>query len=197
MYSGAIRTAGITALAAVAIAYTLAPGRSHRPLDPYEPIAADGSMVAGRAATIYDTNPLLRARPSPSSDEPADFEPIIRTEHPFIVRDRASFTPLLGRLDWSMCQGGDRQTLIWAVRNYYEERGRLLSEFSHRGPHAKSAMDQEYSTPADRDIDNYVRHALQYGILHKSDFPGRTYPEFAMTFADVQALGSGCTAPAR
>ena len=86
---------------------------------------------------------------------------------------------------------------MMAVRSYYEERGRLLAEFSHRGPRAKSAMDREYSTPADREIDDYVRHALQYGILQKSDFPARTYPDFARTFADVQQLGNGCTAPGR
>ena len=50
---------------------------------------------------------------------------------------------------------------------------------------------------ADREIDDYVRHALQYGILQKSDFPARTYPDFARTFADVQQLGNGCTAPGR
>jgi hypothetical protein len=197
MYCALLRTAGVAALAAVAIAYTLAPSRSHRPLDPYEPIAADGSMVAGRAATIYDTNPLLRARSSVASDDPADFERIIKIEHPFIAHDRSPFTRLLGRLDWSLCQGSDRQLLMMAVRSYYEERGRLLAEFSHRGPRAKSAMDREYSTPADREIDDYVRHALQYGILQKSDFPARTYPDFARTFADVQQLGNGCTAPGR
>ncbi len=52
------------------------PRAKHRALDPDEPIAADGSMTAGRARTIYDTNPLLGAfgeKPRPDPDDPKNF----------------------------------------------------------------------------------------------------------------------------
>lgn len=190
-----VRAAGLSALAAVMIAFVFAPGDRHRLLDPNDPIAADSSTIAGRARTIYDSNPLLGAlnQDRSNSDDPADFEPLIKTERPFTERDRSLFARLRPRLDWSLCKGGGRQMLILAVRTYYEERGRLLSEFSHRGPRAKSAIEQEWSTPDDRQIDDYVRHAVQYGILHKSEFPAKSYPEFARLFADTQEFGVGCT----
>lgn len=184
-------------LAALVFACIFVAHNSRRELGPNDPIAADGSMTAGRAATIYDTNPLLREKAAANSDDPADFEPLIKTEHPFIESDRARFKRLLGHLDWSLCQDRNRRDLMWAVRDYYLERGRLLGEFSHRGPRAKAAMEREWSTPADLDIDDYVRHLIQYGILHKSDFPVRTNAEFNRLFADTQELGSGCNSANR
>lgn len=196
MFSAAVRTAGVTVFAAAAVAYVFAPGAGRRVLDPNDPIAADGSMTAGRAATIYDTNPLLRASKEPhaTSDDPADFEPLIRLDRGWAVTDRALFKGLLGRLDWSLCKGGKRQMLLLAVRTYYSMRGREKYVFSLRGPRATAAIEHEWSTPADREIDDYVGHAVQYGILHKSDVPKDPYAEFVKTFADVKELGAGCTA---
>lgn len=196
MIATATRTLGIAALAAVVLAYVFAPGRNaHRVLDPRDPIAADGSMIAGRAATIYDTEPAYRASldPHPTSDDPADFEPMIKRDRGWAEADRALFKWLLRqRLDWSLCAGRDRTSLMAAVRSYYGTRGREKQIFSLRGPRATAAIEQEWSTPLDRQIDDYVRHAVSYGILHKRDFPERTYPEFAKTFADVEELGGGC-----
>jgi hypothetical protein len=194
-----VRTAGLGALAAIMIVFIFAPSDRHRVRDPNEPIAANGSLIAGRAHTIYDTEPSLGAfkETRPNSDDPDDFEPLIKTERQFAERDRSLFKSLLGRLDWSLCRGGDRQMLTLAVRTYYEERGRLISQFSHRGPRAQAAIEREWSTPDDRQIDDYVRHTLQYGILHKSDFPAKSYPEFASLFSDTQELGVGCTAADR
>jgi hypothetical protein len=86
-----------------------------------------------------------------------------------------------------------RAHLVGVVRIYYLIRGGEISRFAARGPRAKAAIEAVWSTPDDRQIDNFVRHALQYGILHKTDFPEHTYPEFARMFADVQELGAGCT----
>jgi hypothetical protein len=44
----------------VLLAAAMAP-QVHRPLDPDEPIAADGSLAAGRARTIFDFEPVLGA----------------------------------------------------------------------------------------------------------------------------------------
>jgi hypothetical protein len=196
MIAAAARTVGMIALAAVAFVYVFESGGTHRVLDPNDPIAADGSLIAGRAHTIFDTEPALGAfrQPQPNSDEPADFEPLIRIDMKVAESDRALFKRLLRRLDWSLCTGSDRRLLLLAVRTYYATRGREKYIFSLRGPRAKAAIEREWSTPADQDIDNYVRHALQYGILHKSDVPHDSYAEFAKVFADTEALGTGCTA---
>jgi hypothetical protein len=197
MIAAAARTVGMTALVAVALILLFARGSTtHRVLDPSDPIAADGSLIAGRAHTIFDTEPALGAfrEPRPNSDDPADFEPLIRIDMKAAESERALFKRLLGRLDWSLCTGSDRRWLLLAVRTYYATRGREKYIFSVRGPRAKAAIEREWSTPADQGIDDYVRHALQYGILHKSDVPRDSYAEFAKVFADTEALGTGCTA---
>jgi hypothetical protein len=194
MIGSVIQKAGPIAMVAVLVAYALTPS-AKRELGPNDPIAADGSLAAGRGHTIFDSQPALGAYdPHPTSDDPADFEPLIKNERPFAQRDRAAFKTLLGRLDWSLCKGADRQGLIWAVRNYYEERGRNIRQFAARGPRAKAAIEAEWSTPDDREIDNYVQHALQYGILHISDVSANTYPEFARLFAGTPQYSAGCTA---
>jgi hypothetical protein len=38
-----------------------------------------------------------------------------------------------------------------------------------------------------------VRHASQYGILHRSDVPSDPYSEFAKTFAGTKEFGDGCS----
>jgi hypothetical protein len=195
MLSGVVRTAGVTVFAAMAIAYLFAP-RGVRPLDPNEPIAADGSMVAGRAHTIYDTAPMPGSYGSPrsDSDNPADFEPLMKADRPTIEFDRSMFAGLLPKpLDSSLCKEREHGELLLAVRTYYGERGREKRAFALRGPQARAAIERVWSTPADRDIDGFVLHAVQYGLLHKSEMANDPYGEFARTFGDIRELGTGCT----
>src|ERR1700689_4357621 len=100
MIAAAARTVGMTALVAVALVLLFARGTTHRVLDPNDPIAADGSLIAGRAHTIFDTEPALGAfrEPRPNSDDPADFEPLIRIDMKAAESERALFKRLLGRL---------------------------------------------------------------------------------------------------
>src|SRR5580692_10624637 len=119
MIAAAARTVGMIALAAVAFVYVFEPGGSHRVLDPNDPIAADGSLIAGRAHTIFDTAAYggLTRPPRADSDDPADFEPIIKLDRGWAETSRAQFTSLLGqRLDASLCRGSSHQQLMWAVR---------------------------------------------------------------------------------
>jgi hypothetical protein len=153
-------------------------------------------MIAGRAATIYDTNPLYGAfkQPLPSSDDPRDVEADLKHAQWTAQYDREPITRnMRAPLDWSRRKKAARAHLVGVVRIYYLIRGGEISRFAARGPRAKAAIEAVWSTPDDRQIDNFVRHALQYGILHKTDFPEHTYPEFARMFADVQELGAGCT----
>jgi hypothetical protein len=79
-----------------------------------------------------------------------------------------------------------------ALHNYYDARGREKHSFSLRGPRAKVAMEREWSTPADRRIDEFVRRALLSGFLHKNEVLTHYLPEFETTFADTQEVGAGC-----
>jgi hypothetical protein len=184
----------LVTVAALAVVFT--PRSARHVLDPQDPAAADGSMIAGRAATIYDTNPLYGAfrQPLPGSDDPKDIEIDIKHAQWTAQSDRAMIVQdMRAPLDWSRCHKAARTRLVHVVRSYYGTRGREISRFAVRGPNAKAAITAVWETPDDRQIDDFVRHALQYGILHKTDFPERTYPEFAKLFADVQELGAGCT----
>jgi hypothetical protein len=155
-------------------------------------LAADGSI--NPAADRVFRRISAELKDGTASDDPADFEPLIKRDRGWAESDRSLFKRLLGqRLDWSLCAGGDRALLMAAVRTYYGTRGREKHIFSLRGPRATAAIEREWSTPIDRQIDDYVRHALAYGILHKRDFAERTYPEFAKTFANVEELGGGCS----
>jgi len=195
---GVVRTAAAVALG-LAVFGALFARSGHRPLDPDEPIAANGSMIAGRAHTVYDTEPALgafRTPPRSDSDDPADFEPLIKADRPTIEFDRSLFKRVLTEpLDSSLCKAQQHNMLLLAVRNYYAERGREQRTYTRRGPLAAAAFEREWSTPADREIDNYVQHAVQYGLLHKSEMMSiDPYGEFAGTFADTRELGTGCAA---
>jgi hypothetical protein len=191
---GVLRVMLVAVLAAIVFAVAFTPRAAHRALDPSEPIAADGSMRAGRALTIYDTNPLLGAfgqiRPDP--DDPDNFEPRIDDQRRMNEQDRLAMRNLIGPLDWSRCQDPARRVIISTVQIYYGMRGRQMSSFSLRGPRAKAAIEAEWSTPFDREIDDFVRHAVQYGILHRNEVPANVYPEFARVIGDTRELGAGC-----
>jgi hypothetical protein len=196
---GVLRAVLVAVLAAIIFSVVFAPRAAHRALDPDEPIAADGSMIAGRTLTIYDTNPLLGATggPRPDSDDPRDFEDALKNDQKWAERERGMIKNLLGPLDWSRCADSSRRLLISAVHGYYGARGREISSFSRRGPRAKAAIEAAWSSPLDRQIDDFVRHAVQYGILHKDEMPANVYPEFASVTADITELGAGCTAANR
>jgi hypothetical protein len=194
--AAALRPWLLMALAAVVLAVIAVPHAGRRVLDPDDPIAADGSMIAGRAATFYDTNPAYDAlrQPPPGSDDPRDVAADIESAKRFAARARAPLRFVMPSLDWSLCASGRHAQLLHAVGNYYGERGREIGRFAMRGPNAKAAIEQIWSTPDDRSIDDYVRRAVQYGVLHKGELPERTYPEFARLVGDVQELGTGCPA---
>jgi hypothetical protein len=192
---GLLRWLLVAALAAFVFAVVFVPRRAHLPLDPDEPIAANGSAVAGNARTIYDTNPLLGAfgqPPRPDPDDPKEFQWLIENDRWNNDPARDQMARLVGPLDASRCQDVARKQLIAAVRRYYGTRGREKYSFSLRGPRAEAAMDREWSTPADRRIDAFVRRAIQSGFLHKNEVPANVYPEFATLFADTSEIGAAC-----
>jgi hypothetical protein len=174
----------------------LASRQTHRPLDPDEPIAADGSLAAGRALTIFDFEPVLGAFDPPyplsDSDDPKNFEERIALEKTWTDRSREDIAKLLGPLDASSCEDANRKRLIAAVRTYYDARGRQKYSFSLRGPHAKAAIEREWSTPLDQRIDTFVREAVQSGFLYRRDVPERSFPEFTKVLAGRKKIGAAC-----
>ena len=192
---GVARALLVLVLAAITFDIIFLPRAKHRALDPDEPIAADGSIIAGKARTIYDTNPLLGAfgeAPRPDPDDPKDFQWMIEIYRPMNDRARDQVAQLLGPLDAARCEDAARRKLIEAVHAYYRTRGSEIYSFTLRGPHAKAAMENEWSAPLDREIDAFVRRALQSGFLHKNEVPANVYPEFAKIFADTKEIGSTC-----
>jgi len=185
------KAAAATVLIAVAVGFFLAPTNKRRFLDPKEPIAADGSLIAGRARTIFDTELALR-EPPPNPDDPKDFEQRIKDDKWGNDRSREPIAHIVGPLDQSFCENARHKLLIAAAQVYYGTRGREKRSFAIRGPHAKAATDSEWSTPLDRRIDDFVRAALVSGFLRKDDLPAAVYPEFAQMFADTDEAPDAC-----
>lgn len=195
MIGDAVRLAAAAALAAVAFMMLFAPGTRHRALDPDEPIAADGSLIAGRAHTVFDSEPALGAfseRARSDSDDPKDFQERLKDERWWTDHSRERIAQLLGRPDRSLCDNAKHKQLIAAVRSYYDARGRQKASFTLRGPRAKAAIEQEWSTPLDQRIDQFVRETILSGFLRKDEIPGSSYPEFAKLFADTEEVGAAC-----
>ncbi len=190
----ALRMMLVAVLAAIAFEVIFVPRTRHRALDPDEPIAADGSMIAGKAATIYDTNPLLGAvdekREDP--DDPKSFQWRIENDRWTNDHARDAMVQVVGPIDGSLCAPAAHTRVMTALRNYYDARGREKYSFALRGPRAKAAMEQEWSTPADRRIDEFVRQALLSGFLHKDEVLRHYLPEFKSTFANTQEIGAAC-----
>jgi hypothetical protein len=190
----ALRMMLLTILAAIAFEVIFLPGAKHRALDPDEPIAADGSMTAGRARTIYNTSPLLGAfgekREDP--DDPTSFQWLIENDRWTGDHARDAMVEVIGPVDGALCAPAAHTRLMTALHNYYDTRGREKHSFSLRGPHATAAIVQEWSTPADRRIDEFVRQALLSGFLHKNEVLSHYLPEFEKTFANTQEVGAGC-----
>jgi hypothetical protein len=192
MIGGVTKSVGAIALAAVAFAIFFAPAGKHRPLNPDEPIAADGSIIAGRARTIFDTEPAYREPARPNPDDPIDFEQRLKDEKTWTDHSREPIAQLVGPLDRSTCENARHKRLIASARVYYDARGRQKRSFAMRGPRAKAAIEKEWSTPLDRRIDEFVRASLLSGFLRKDDFPAPMYPEFPKLFAHTDEAPDAC-----
>jgi hypothetical protein len=190
-----LRALLVGTLAAIVCVVALVPRSAHRGLDPGEPIAADGSMIAGQAQTIYDTNPLLGAfgeAPRPNPDDPGQFQWLIENDRWSSGHVCDALAKLIGPLDAQRCGNAARQQLIGAVRAYYNTRSREKYSFSLRGPRAEAAIEKEWSTPVDIEIDRFVRQAIRSGFLHKDEIPGNADPEFAKVVAATIEVGAFC-----
>ena len=190
-----MRTVGLILALLVLFAIALRPGGTHLPLDPDEPIAADGSLAAGQARTIFDVEPLLGAfgePPRPDLDDPKELRTRAKFEQRWADNARDAIGPWLHRSDWRLCEEDARVDLIAAVRLYYDTRGRQKANFALAGPNSRAFIERAWATSLDRDIDAMVRHFAASGFLDTRFLPGRSYPEFAKVIAHTELLGVEC-----
>jgi hypothetical protein len=191
-----MRRAGLILALVAMLALALRPGGSRLPLDPDEPIAADGSGASGGARTIFDTEPLLGAfgePPRPALDDPHELRTRLAIEQRSMDTARDAIGAwLYRRSDWRLCEEEPRVDLIEAVRRYYGMRGRQKAGFALSGPAGKAFIEQAWATPLDRDIDAMVRHLAASGFLDTYYVPARDYPEFAQVIARTTLIGVEC-----
>jgi hypothetical protein len=190
----AVRTLAVVLLLVI----VLVPTGDHSPLDPDEPIAADGSFTAGNARTIFGVNPLLDAftepeRPDP--DDPKEFKARFDFERDWTERSRDVLAGLLGRIDWSLCDPARRKPLIDAIRKYYGARTVQKANFSRRGPRAAAFIEGVWSTPTDQRIDQFAKQLVTSGFLQMREVPKPDYPEFAKVTHNATAIGKTCPPP--
>jgi hypothetical protein len=190
-----MRTAGLILGLLILLAMALRPGGRHFPLDPDEPIAADGSATAGQTRTIFDTEPLLGAfgePPRPDLNAPAELKARLENQQGWMDHARDAIGPWLYRSDWRRCEEAARIDLIEAVRLYYDTRGRQKASFALSGPPAQAFIEQAWATQLDRDIDAMVRHFAASGFLDTSFLPGRSYSELAKVIDHLERVGVEC-----
>jgi hypothetical protein len=187
-----MRTAALLLALLLLVVIALRPGGTRLPLDPDEPVAADGSSSAGQARTIFDTEPLLGAFGEPprrDPDDPKELQARAEIEQRWVDNARDAIGPWLSRSDWRLCEEDARVDLIKAVRHYYDTRGRQKASFALRGPGGKAFIERAWAMPLDRDIDAMVRHFAASGFLDTRYLPQRSYPEFAKVIAHIEIIG--------
>jgi hypothetical protein len=184
----------VLALLAV-LGVTLSPFGRHVPLDPDEPIAKDHSLSAGRARTIFDFEPALGAFGEPKRPDPDSLEAIqemFDIEKDWTDRRRDLIAAFLYAPDGAFCEEDYRQSLIAALKGYYDARFRQKYSYSMRGPHGKEFIEAAWSTPLDRRIDDLARRLVTSAAIKPGDMPERSVPEFAKVVSSVAVTGDGC-----
>lgn len=150
-----------------------------RILGPRDPIAADGSLQAGRALTLAELKPVP-ARPMSDLDDPGQFEE--RFSNSSIERVRNAileFEPP----GPATCEPGRRAQIIAAIQNYNGARKYLSTEFHYRGPRASQFIDQAWTSQKDRKIEVFVRQLLERGYLRAREIAPRDHSFLFDVFA--------------
>src|SRR5665213_1363833 len=168
-----LRLGGILAIALFA-------GDHKRLLDPRDPIAANGSLAAGRALTFAELKPATEPASS-GLDDPVVFER--RFSGSSIERDREAILDFSMLSGPALCEVDRRQQMIDAFQKYYGTRKYLHTEFHFRGPRASQFIDNALTTTKDSQIDAFVRQLLESGYLRAREI----WPRDRSFFLDVFA----------
>jgi hypothetical protein len=139
-------------------------GPSKHALEPRNPIAADGSLTAGRALTLADQEP---PKTPTDLDDPTTFER--RFAGSSVERSRDAVLAFIELPDSATCEPDRRKQLIAAIRLYKADRNYLSTEFHFRGPRASKFIDQAWTSEKDRKIEGYTARLVQQGYMRPSD----------------------------
>lgn len=139
-------------------------GQSRRALDPRDPIAADGSLTAGRALTLADQEP---PKAPVDLDDPLSFERVFSRSS--IGRSRDAVLEFIELSGSAICESHRRQQLIDAIRLYNADRKYLSTEFHFRGPRASKFIDQAWTSEKDLKIEGFTAQLVQQGYLRASE----------------------------
>jgi hypothetical protein len=185
---------------ALVLAMVLITFERQAPLDPDQPLAADGSLAAGRARTIFQFDPLVGAfdemRPA-DPDDPHDFEEYFAIESNWVDRSRDGIVDLIEPVSPALCDLERRNRLIAAIRTYYDTRSRQKASFRIRGPRASKFIEQAWSTATDHKIDSFVRQLVTQGFAQASELLPRVYPDLFEIVAHLPVTASACPDIAR
>jgi hypothetical protein len=185
---------------ALVLAMALITFERQAPLDPDQPLAADGSLAAGRARTIFQFDPLLGAfdEPRPADpDDPHDFEEYFAIESTWVDRSRDGIVDLIEPVSPALCEPERRKRLIAAIRTYYDTRSRQKASFRLRGPRANKFIEQAWSTATDHKIDSFVRQLVTQGFVQALELSPQVYPDLFEIVAHVPVVASPCPDIAR
>jgi len=131
-------------------------------LGPRDPIASDGSLKAGRALTISEMD-LSEVPAAPDLDDPSKF--VKWFSNSSIERDRDVILAFVGSFGPALCERQSREKLVAVIQDYYSTKQYLNNEFHFRGPRAGQFIDAAWTTPKDRQIDDFVKQLLKAGYL--------------------------------
>jgi hypothetical protein len=116
-----MRALAWTCTFSAALIAALIPMGRHHPLDPDEPLALDGSMVAGRARTIFQFERALGAfdepKPPPDPDDPQNFRPYLDMQRPWMENRRESVRVFFFVAPERLCEAETRRRLIDALHH--------------------------------------------------------------------------------
>ena len=143
-------------------------GAREQVLGPRDPIAADGSLTAGRALTIGDQQAALE-KPRSDLDDPVIFRE--RLSASSVESDRLAVLGFVGLAGPTICEW--RAQMIAAIRKYYGTKAYFLNEFHFRGPRAARFVDDALASPEDRKIDALVQQWIKTGYLRANEIRPR------------------------
>lgn len=139
-------------------------GQSRHVPDPRDPIAADGSLTAGRALTLADQEP---PQPAADLDDPSIFEKRFSNSSVELSRDAVlKFAELPIS---TICEPDRRGQLISAIKTYKSDKNYLSTEFHFRGPRASKFIDQAFASEKDLKVEGYMTRLVQQGYLRASE----------------------------
>jgi hypothetical protein len=181
---GAFRLLVLLAIGTAALFVT---GERKRVLGPSDPIAADGSLTAGRALTISELKPPA---PLPDLDDPGIFERVFLNSSAEPSRDAIlAFIELTGP---ALCESDRHAQMVAAIRNFYGIKKYLSAEFHFRGPRASKFIDEAWASSKYQQVEAVVQQLLERGYLRPREIWPRNH-SFLLEAIAQEFVANACS----